>query len=136
MARADKGMGGGVAGGNAGPNGTQAPGKPAGEGLSEGDLANDTMGDAGAQGPSDMKGGKDDLLSNTRVDQAGPQPEPDDGPLESFAKMDKDVRASEDLGKGNRYSDDHPKNDKPEEGDIELGDAPDTDGVRVNRPLS
>ena len=131
MARAGKGMGGGVAGGTAGPKGHQAPGNPPKDGLGEGDLANETMGDAGVQGPSDMKGGKDDLLSNTRENQAGPQPAPDEGPLDAFRKMDKDVRAAEDLGKGNRT----PGEPDPEEADIELGDAPDTGRPRVNRVL-
>jgi hypothetical protein len=44
---------------------------------------------------------------NNRVNQRQAQPEarPDtDGLLESFEKMDKDVRAERDLGKGNRSS--------------------------------
>ena len=131
MARADKGMGGGVAGGNAGPNGTQAPGNPPRDGLGEGDLANETMGDAGAQGPSDMKNGKDDLLSNTRENAAGPQPDPDEKVLDSFAKMDKDVRAAKDLGKGNRSG----EQPDAKEADIELGETPDTDEPRINRNL-
>ena len=102
MARADKGMGGGVAGNLAGPNGHQAPGTPYGE-ITETDLANEKTGDAGAQGTDP------DRLSNTReraVDTApGGKPEPDDDVLDSFRKMDKDVRAAEDLGKGNRSGD-------------------------------
>ena len=98
MARADKGMGGGVAGNLAGPDGHQAPGTPDGE-LNEKDLAQDKMGDAGAQGTDP------DRLSNTReraVDTApGGEPQPDEDVLDSFRKMDKDVRAAEELGKGN-----------------------------------
>ncbi len=108
MARANKGMGGGVAGGNAGPDGHQAPGKPDGK-VTENDLGNEIMGDAGQQGTDPNR------LSNTRETSPGPQPEPDQEITDSFRKMDKDVRASEDLGKGNRYSGDHPKNDKPTE---------------------
>ena len=108
MARADKGMGGGVAGNLAGPNGHQAPGTADGD-LTEKDLAQDKMGDAGAQGTDPGR------LSNTReaaVDTApGGDPEPDENVLDSFRKMDKDVRAAEELGKGNR-----------------AGETPDADG--------
>ena len=101
MARADKGMGGGVAGNLAGPNGHQAPG--ADGDLNETDLAQDKMGDAGAQGTDP------DRLSNTReaaVDTVpGGAPEPDGDVLDSFRKMDKDVRAAEELGKGNMTGD-------------------------------
>ena len=99
MARADKGMGGGVAGNLAGPNGHQAPGTADGD-VTEKDLAQSKMGDAGAQGTDP------DRLSNTReaaVNTApGGDPQPDDDVLDSFRKMDKDVRAAEELGKGNR----------------------------------
>lgn len=90
MARADKGMGGGVAGGRAGPNGHQAPGQPDGK-LTENDLADELMGEFGQQGPSE------ELLSNTRETQAGPQPEPDETVLESFQREEEETGVS--LGK-------------------------------------
>ena len=107
MARAGKGMGGGVAGNRAGPDGHQAAGEPENI-IGESDLANRKMGDAGAQGHDP------DRLSNERdtaVDTApGGKPEPDASPIESFEKMDKDVRAARELGKGNREG----KNPDPE----------------------
>lgn len=95
MARADKGMGGGVAGGTAGPKGHQAPGTPDGE-LTENDLANEKMGEFGQQGSSE------ELLSNMRESQPGPQPEPDESVLKSFERAEK-------------------------KGDGELGETPDPD---------
>ena len=133
MARADKGMGGGVAGNRAGPDGTQAPGKDVGDGeniISESDLANRKMGDAGQQGTDP------DRLSNERdtaVDTApGGKPQPDADPIESFRKMDKDVRAAEDLGKGNRDGGD-PNPDGPDSLVDEMSDPKDADSSLAAR---
>lgn len=101
MARADKGMGGGAAGNRAGPDGHQSPGKPGD--VSETDLANDKMGDFGEQGHDQ------DALSNERDALPDAKQEADDV-IESFEKLDKDVRAQEDLGKGRRHSPEHPYN--------------------------
>ena len=93
MARADKGMGGGVAGNRAGPDGHQAPGEPENI-ISETDLAAEKMGDAGQQGTDP------DRLTNERDAQAGGSKEADASPLESFEKMDKDVRAKREMNAG------------------------------------
>lgn len=97
MARADKGMGGGVAGNRAGPNSHQAPGEPENI-ISETDLAADKMGDAGQQGTDP------DRLTNERDAQAnaavGDGPQADASPVESFEKMNKSVRAERDLNAG------------------------------------
>ena len=110
MARADQGMGGGVAGNRAGPNGHNGAGAADAE-VTDGDLANDIMGDAGQQGPSDMKGGADDKLSNTRETQAGGNRDADGNILDSFKTMDKDVRAEKDLGAGNMRDHDASENE-------------------------
>ena len=129
MADAGKGMGGGVAGNRAGPNGHQAPGSPDAE-LTEDQLAQDKMGDAGAQGHDP------DRLSNTReraVDTApGGDVEPDANVLDSFRRMDKDVRAAEDLGKGNR-SGNEPDADGPDSLVDKMSDPKDADPSLASR---
>ena len=129
MARANQGMGGGVAGNRAGPDGTQAPGEDENI-ISESDLAARKMGDAGQQGTDP------DRLTNERdtaVDTApGGKPEPDASPIESFEKMDKDVRAEEVLGKGNRSG----KDGEAEETDSlvdEMSDPKDADATLAAR---
>ena len=117
MANADQGMGGGVAGGNAGPNGHQSPGKPGGE-MTEADLASKTMGTWKEQGTDP------DRLSNTRETMPDEKQSADDSPTESARKLDKDVRAEAELGKGNRYGEDHAKNDAANENAPELSDPP------------
>lgn len=67
------------------------------------DLAQDIMGNNSLQGNDQAN------VRNQR--QAVPDVKLEtDGVVESFEKLDKDVRAREDLGKGNRYSEDHPYN--------------------------
>ncbi|KFB09758.1 hypothetical protein [Nitratireductor basaltis] len=70
--------------------------KPADE-LRETDLANRKMGD------NDLKGNDQANVRNQRHAQPDAKREADDV-IESFEKLDKDVRAREDLGKGNRES--------------------------------
>lgn len=101
MARAGKGMGGGVAGNRAGPKGHQAPGG-AGE-TDEDRLAQDRMGDFKQQGHAK------ELLTNQREAMPDGRRETD-GPVESAEKLDKDKRAKEDLGKGRRHAPGHPSN--------------------------
>jgi len=103
MARADKGIGGGVAGNRAGPKGHQAPGGT-GE-TDENSLASKRMGDFKQQGHAE------DLQTNEREALPDGKREPD-GPVESARKLDKDVRAKADLGKGGRHSPEHPYNRK------------------------
>lgn len=101
MARADKGVGGGVAGNRAGPDGHQSPGKPGK--YTEADRANEKMGNFKEQGHVPER------LSNER--DAAPEVRREaDGVIESFEKLDKDVRAKKDLGKGRRHADSHPYN--------------------------
>jgi hypothetical protein len=65
--------------------------------LSEADLANRKMGDNDLQG--------DDQLNVRNQRHAVPDTKLDtDGIVESLEKLDKDVRARRDLGKGNRSS--------------------------------
>lgn len=67
--------------------------------VTETDLAQDKMGNNQLQG--------DDQLSVTNQRHAVPNVKTDaDELLESFEKLDKDVRAERDLGKGNRSSSD------------------------------
>lgn len=102
MGSAGKKMGGGVAGNRAGPDGHQAPGKP-GE-TSETDRANKKMGTFGEQGHAKEK------LTNERDAVPDVRDSADKDILESFEKMDKDVRADEELGKGRRHASGHPYN--------------------------
>ena len=129
MARANQGMGGGVAGGNAGPTGHQAPGTPDGE-VTEKDLAQDKMGDAGAQGTDPER------LTNTREAAVntvpGGDPQPDENVLDSFRKMDKDVRAAEELGKGNRDGN-TPDADGPDSLVDDMSDPSDADASLAAR---
>jgi len=64
--------------------------------LTESDLAQDKMGDNSLQG--------DDQANVRNQRQAVPdvRQKPDDGVVESLEKMDKDVRAEKELGKGAR----------------------------------
>jgi hypothetical protein len=68
-------------------------------GLTESDLAQDKMGDNSLQG--------DDQANVRNQRQAVPdvKKKPDDGVIDSLEKMDKDVRAEKDLGKGARSQD-------------------------------
>ncbi|MGE3645783.1 MAG: hypothetical protein AB7F96_18205 [Beijerinckiaceae bacterium] len=68
-------------------------GKP-GE-LTHSDLAQDIMGKNALQGADQLS------VRNQRRSVPGEKQETD-GVIESFEKLDKDVRAEEDLGKGNR----------------------------------
>lgn len=67
------------------------------EKLRETDLANQKMGD------NDLNANDQSNVRNQRHAQPDAKREADDV-IESFEKMDKDVRAREDLGKGNRES--------------------------------
>lgn len=70
-------------------------------GVSRSDLAQDIMGNNGLQG--------NDQASVRNQRQAVPDVKQETGGVvESFEKLDKDVRAKEDLGKGNRHSAEHP----------------------------
>ena len=66
--------------------------------LTESDLAQDKMGDNSLQG--------DDQANVRNQRQAVPdvKQEPDKSVVESLKKMDKEVRAERELGKGNRSS--------------------------------
>ncbi|OCW58678.1 hypothetical protein [Hoeflea olei] len=66
--------------------------------LTETDLAQDKMGDNALQGDDQAN------VHNQREAQAGVRQKPDDGVVESLKKMDKDVRAERELGKGARKS--------------------------------
>ncbi|WP_417307817.1 hypothetical protein [Devosia sp.] len=68
-----------------------------GETLDEFDLASDLMGNNQLQADNQVD------HVNERKAQAGATGETD-GIIESFEKLDKDVRAERDLGKGNRSS--------------------------------
>ena len=129
MARADKGMGGGVAGNRAGPNGHNGAGDPDAM-VTEGDLGNEIMGDAGEQGPSDTKGGADDKLSNSRETQAGGNKDADESVLDAFETMDKDVRAKRDLGAGNMREHDASQKDGLVD---EMSDPADADATLAAR---
>lgn len=97
MTRAGKGMGGGAHG----QQGARTPGPEAfdedGEsGTKEVDLFQQKKGDNKLQG-NDQSNVRDE-----RHAQAEAKREPDSRVRESFEKMDKDHRAREELGKGNR----------------------------------
>ncbi|MCC2096952.1 MAG: hypothetical protein KDJ29_08665 [Hyphomicrobiales bacterium] len=69
--------------------------------VSREDLASDIM------GKNSLQGNDQESVRNQR--QAVPDVKQEtDGVVESFEKLDKDVRAREDLGKGNRHSSEHP----------------------------
>ena len=81
-------------------SGAQQGGKGAGKGepgeyLDEMDLASDIKGN------NQLQGDNQDANFNQRQAQPDVKGETD-GVIESFEKMDKDVRAERDLGKGNR----------------------------------
>ncbi|WP_309086066.1 hypothetical protein [Chelativorans sp.] len=63
--------------------------------IGQADLADDRMGKNSLQGDDQTS------VRNERQEQANARLEADDV-MESFAKMDKEVRARRDLGKGNR----------------------------------
>jgi hypothetical protein len=79
---------------------------PTGDGgmdMTRADLAQDTM------GKNSLMGNDQSNVRNQR------QAQPDvklktDGVIEGFEKLDKDVRAQSDFGKGNRHSPKHPFN--------------------------
>ena len=101
MARADQGMGAGATG----QQGAKAAG--ATDGLTETDLAADIMGDNALQADDQLN------VQNERKAQAGAiQDTGATGDIVENAKRaaDPDYRAQKELGKGNRYGDDHPKN--------------------------
>ena len=62
--------------------------------LTESDLAQDKMGDNSLQGDDQAN------VRNQRRAVPGVKKKPDDGVIDSLEKMDKDVRAERDLGKG------------------------------------
>jgi len=64
--------------------------------LTEADLAQDKMGDNSLQGNDQAN------VRNQRHAVPDVKPEPDGGVIESLEKMDKDVRAEKELGKGAR----------------------------------
>ena len=70
-------------------------GEPAGGNLDEFDIASDL------QGRNKLQGDNQTDVVNQRHAQAEAKGDTD-GVIESFEKMDKDVRAERDLGKGNR----------------------------------
>ncbi len=71
-------------------------GAPGGAGsITESDLAQDKMGN------NQLQGNDQSNVRNQRHAQPDVKSETD-GVLESFEKLDKDVRAKRDLGKGNR----------------------------------
>tara|TARA_R110002020_G_scaffold224505_1_gene434013 strand:- start:201 stop:434 length:234 start_codon:yes stop_codon:yes gene_type:complete len=67
--------------------------------LTEADLAQDKMGD------NSLQGNDQGNVHNQRQAQADVKKTPDDSVAESLKKMDKDVRAEKDLGKGARKPD-------------------------------
>lgn len=67
--------------------------------LTESDLAQDKMGDNALQGDDQAN------VRNQRHAVPDVKQQPDDGVVESLEKMDKDVRAERELGKGNRSPD-------------------------------
>ena len=70
-------------------------------GVSRSDFVPDIMGNNSLQG--------NDQASVRNQRQAVPDVKQEtDGVVESFEKLDKNVRAKEDLGKGNRHSAEHP----------------------------
>ncbi|HEY8577725.1 MAG TPA: hypothetical protein VIL88_15470 [Devosia sp.] len=91
MANASNSMGNGQQGAKGA--GTEEPGKR----LDEHDLASDIKNNNSLQGEN-----QNDHF-NQRQAQADAKGETD-GLIESFEKLDKDVRAEQDLGKGNRSS--------------------------------
>jgi hypothetical protein len=97
MARADKGMG------NVSPgqHGAKHAG-PEAEELTETDLAEDKTGN------NQLQGNDQGNVHNQR--HAQPDTKTDtDGVVESYEKLDKDVRAKRDLGKGNMGGEPHQK---------------------------
>ena len=64
--------------------------------LTEADLAQDKMGDNSLQGDDQAN------VRNQRHAVPDVTQEPDDGVIDGLEKMDKDVRAERDLGKGAR----------------------------------
>ena len=69
------------------------------ERLSESDLAQDKMGD------NSLQGNDQGNVRNQRQAVPDVKQEPDDSGVESLEKIDKDVRAERELGKGARKPD-------------------------------
>ncbi len=67
--------------------------------LTEADLAQDKMGDNSLQGNDQAN------VRNQRQAVPDVKQKPDDGVVDSLEKMDKDVRAEKELGKGARKQD-------------------------------
>ena len=120
MARADQGMGAGATG--------QQGGKSAGatDGLTETDLAADIMGDNELQGNDQLN------VQNERKAQAEALQEAT-GVVESAKRMDKDYRAQAELGKGNRFPDEHDYNADAATGDSGTADL-DPEKATRNEP--
>ncbi|MGF1622311.1 MAG: hypothetical protein ACFCUR_17055 [Rhodomicrobiaceae bacterium] len=72
-----------------------ARGAPSARDITEDDLAQDKMGN------NQLQGNDQSNVRNQRHAQPGTKTETD-GIIESLEKLDKDVRAKRDLGKGNR----------------------------------
>ena len=104
MARADQGMGAGATG--------QQGAKQAGAvgGLTEADLASDI------QGNNQLQGNDQHNVQNERKAQAEVLQE-SSSIVENAKRMDPDYRAQTEMGKGNRYPDEHDYNAKPATGD-------------------
>ena len=124
MARADQGMGAGATG--------QQGGKHAGatEGLTETDLA------ATIQGDNSLQADDQHNVQNERKAQAEALKEGGaSGDIVENAKRaaDPDYRAQKELGKGNRYSEDHPHNSDTSDGDGGIGGT-DPDNATHNDP--
>ena len=73
--------------------------------LTETDFASDKMGNNSLQGDDQHN------VHNQRQAVPGVKVEADESIMETLEKSDKDVRAKRELGKGRRYSSEHPFND-------------------------
>ena len=129
MARADQGMGAGATG-QQGAKGAGSGGVDDGT-LTETDIASDIM------GRNSLQADDANNVQNERKDQAETLQETS-SIVENAKKMDPDYRAQTELGKGNRYSDEHEYNADAATGDegsagIEPGDATHNDPADVNK---
>ena len=124
MARADKGMGAGATG--------QQGGKEAGatDGVTETDLAARIQGDNSLQG-NDQLNVQNERKAQAEVLRDGGA----SGDIVENAKRaaDPDYRAQQELGKGNRHSDDHQFNTDPGDGSGGVGGT-DPDKATHNDP--
>lgn len=77
-----------------GTNMPQRRGKQSAQSITESDLAQKEMGDNQLQGDDQAN------VRNQRRAVPGAKKDPDDNPIETFRKADKDERARRDLGKG------------------------------------